>query len=413
MNILVVALNFSPEIVGCAKFTSEFVNWFSKKTNRVIVITTNPFYPQWKCEINRYNKALKGNILIIRCPIYIPKKVNGLNRIIHYLSFSISSMPLILYFGLKDIDLAFTMCPTILSAPNLLLISFLKKIFLKKKLVTWIHFADLEIEAAFKLNFLKSKLLKKLLLIFEKNILKSFDLISSISFYMLERIKQITKKDSNIFYLPDFIDTDKFNNIYKNVKVNPYYKKLSLKKESIVVMYSGTLNDKLSYITLINSIRTLRYKKELVWIICGEGPKKEYLKQSLKDHKNVLFHDFQPLSKLPYWLDLADIHLIPQKLSSVEFCLPSKLLGILAIGKPVIGIAPKFSELGKILDKYGIRLSSEKSEEMSEAIIKLINNKELRFKISRKSKNYIEKFHEKENILNNMFSEVKRIISKG
>ena len=74
MNILVVALNFSPEIVGCAKFTSEFVNWFSKKTNRVIVITTNPFYPQWKCEINRYSKTLKGNIQIIRCPIYIPKK---------------------------------------------------------------------------------------------------------------------------------------------------------------------------------------------------------------------------------------------------------------------------------------------------------------------------------------------------
>ena len=90
---------------------------------------------------------------------------------------------------------------------------------------------------------------------------------------------------------------------------------------------------------------------------------------------------------------MADIHLIPQKLSSVEFCLPSKLLGILAIGKPVIGIAPKFSELGKILDKYGIRLSSEKSEEKTEAIIKLINNKELRFKISRKSKNYIYTFN--------------------
>ena len=50
---------------------------------------------------------------------------------------------------------------------------------------------------------------------------------------------------------------------------------------------------------------------------------------------------------------------------------------------------------------------------MSEAIIKLIYNEDLRFKISRKSKDYIEKFHEKENILNNMFSEVKRIISSG
>ena len=57
--------------------------------------------------------------------------------------------------------------------------------------------------------------------------------------------------------------------------------------------------------------------------------------------------------------------------------------------------------------------ATEKAEEMSEAIIKLIENKELRFKISRKSKNYIEKYHEKENVLNNMFIEVKRLISKG
>ena len=44
MRILVVALNYSPEIVGCAKFTSEMVKWLSKKSNKIIVITTNPFY---------------------------------------------------------------------------------------------------------------------------------------------------------------------------------------------------------------------------------------------------------------------------------------------------------------------------------------------------------------------------------
>ena len=119
MKILVVALNFSPEIVGCAKFTSEFVDWFSKKAKKVIVITTNHFYPEWKVKSNRYKKSNTENILIIRCPIYVPKKLNGLNRILHYLSFFITTTPIILYYGLKDIDLAFTMCPTILSAPNI------------------------------------------------------------------------------------------------------------------------------------------------------------------------------------------------------------------------------------------------------------------------------------------------------
>ena len=176
-------------------------------------------------------------------------------------------------------------------------------------------------------------------------------------------------------------------------------------------MYSGSINEKMACNTLINSIKNLAHRKDLIWIISGDGPKKNFLKQNLKDLKNVLFYNFQPINKLPYWLDLGDIHLIPQKLSSVEYCLPSKLIGILAIGKPVIGITRKNSELGKILDKYGVRLNSESPEEMSKAIIKLVENKELRKKLSNKSKIYVEEFHEKENILNNMYRVVEKMIS--
>ncbi len=412
MRILIVALNFSPEMVGCGKFTSEFVDWVSKKSTKVIVITTNPFYPEWECKTNYYNKKIKDNILIIRCPIYIPKKLNGFKRTLHYISFLISSLPIVLFYGFKEIDLAFSICPTILSAPNLILISWIKRIFYNKKLLTWIHYADLEIEAAFKLKYFKSEVLKKLLLTFEKNILNNFDLISAISHYMLDKLKSKTKYYKKAFYLPIFVETKRFNNIYSKNKANPYYEELSFKKGKIVIMYSGSLNEKMSYQTLINSIKDLKYRKDLVWIICGEGPKKDFLRKSLKEFRNVLFYNFQPFNKLPYWLDIGDIHLIPQKLSAVEFCLPSKLLTLLAIGKPVIGIAPKSSELGKILDKYGIRLSSDKSEEMSGAILKLVDNKKYRLMLSNKSKSYIMQFHEKEKILKDIFVEVQKLIFK-
>ena len=411
MKILVVTLNFYPEKVGCAKFTTEFVDWFSKKAKKVIVITTNPFYPEWEVKSNRYKKSNNKNILIIRCPIYVPKKLNGINRILHYFSFLITSFPIILYYGLKDIDVAFNMCPTILSAPNIILISLIKKIFSRKKSLTWIHYADLEIEAAFKLNLLKGKFLLKFLIFLEKRILSNFDFVSSISHYMLEKIKLNTSKNNKLFYLPIFIDTKQFNNIYANNKISPYSKELGLKEEKVVIMYSGSINEKMACKTLINSIKNLAYRKDLIWIISGDGPQKEFLKQNLKDLNNVLFYDFQPINKLPYWLDLGDIHLIPQKLSSVEYCLPSKLIGILAMGKPVIGIARKNSELGKILEMYGLRLDNEESEEMSEAINQLIDDKKFRDKLSNKSKMYIERFHEKENILNDMYDLVKNIIS--
>ena len=39
-------------------------------------------------------------------------------------------------------------------------------------------------------------------------------------------------------------------------------------------MYSGSINEKMACETLINSIKNLAYRKDLIWIISGDGPKK-------------------------------------------------------------------------------------------------------------------------------------------
>ncbi len=412
MRFLVLALNYSPELVGCAKFTSEMVNWLAKKSNQIIVITTNPFYPEWKCKNNTYRRSFYRNIIIIRCPIYVPHKLTGISRSLHYLSFFLSSFPVVIFYGLRKIDIAFSICPTILSAPSILILSLIKRIFIRKKILTWLHFADLEIEAAFQLKYFRNKHLKNILLRYEKKILSSFKFISSISFFMNKKLEQKINANKEIYYLPDFIETKDFLKKNKDKKSNPYYKELSLKPKNKVIMYSGSINEKLSYKSLIKTIEILNYREDLIWIICGDGPKKSYLLKKLSKYNNVKFYDFQPYSNLPYWLSIADIHLIPQKLSSVKFCLPSKLLGILASGKPVLGIAPANSELGKVLENHGIRLSNEDPKKMAESLVNLLENKKLRIDLGRSSQNYIKNFHEKEKILNNVYLKVKQIYNK-
>ena len=413
MRFLVLALNYSPELVGCAKFNSEMVSWLAKKSNKIIVITTNPFYPEWKCKNNTYRRSFYQNIVIIRCPIYVPNKLTGITRSLHYLSFFISSFPLVIFYGLKKIDIAFSICPTILSAPSILILALIKRIFLRQKILTWLHFADLEIEAAFQLKYFRNKYLKNILLRFEKRILRSFNFISSISFFMNKKLKQKINANKEIYYLPDFIETKDFFRNDKDKKLNPYYKELSLKPKNKVIMYSGSINEKLSYKSLIKTIEILNSRDDLIWIICGDGPKKSYLLKKLSKYNNVKFYDFQPYSRLPDWLSIADIHLIPQKLSSVKFCLPSKLLGILASGKPVLGIAPANSELGKVLENHGIRLSNEDPKKMAESLFNLLENKKLRIDLGRSSQNYIKNFHEKDKILGNFYLKVKQICNKS
>ena len=348
MNIIFNALNFSPEIVGNAKYTSELVFWLAKYFDKVIVITTNPYYPDWKCSSNRYKKEVKKNIIIYRCPIYIPKRVNGITKIFHYLSFLLTSLPVGVISTKYKPDLIFTICPTIFSIPTTILLGFISRLAFKKKPLKWIHYQDLEIEAAFDLNILNGFYLKKFVLYIEKILLDKFDFISTISFGMMDKIKNKLGKSDNLFFLPNFIETSKYRISSKSKKDNPFFNKLNLNKNQKVIMYSGTLNEKLSYETLIKSIYSLKENKNIVWIISGEGPLKNYLFSKLGNFENVKFLPFQPIEKLPIWLNLADIHLIPQKISVSNLVLPSKLLGILSSSKPVIGIAKKNSDLDNI-----------------------------------------------------------------
>ena len=171
-------------------------------------------------------------------------------------------------------------------------------------------------------------------------------------------------------------------------------------------MYSGTLNEKLSYETLINSIYSLKENKNIVWIISGEGPLKKYLLSKLGNFDNVKFLPFQAKEKLPIWLNIADIHLIPQKISVSNLVLPSKLLGILSSSKPVIGIAKKNSDLDDILNNVGISINSEDHELLTNSIIKLINNKQLRNQLGKKGFKYVKRFYEKETVLKKFLSKI-------
>ena len=410
MIILVNALNFAPEIVGCGKYTSELVYWLTKKVDLVIVVTTNAYYPYWKCISNKYKKTKIDNLIIYRSIIFIPKKINGLNKLIHLASFFLFSLPLFIKCIKYKPDGIFTVCPTIFSAPSSLLLSFLTKIIFRKKLFTWIHFQDFEIDAAFNLRILKGDWINNIFLKFEKFLINQFDIASTISYSMKKKLLSKVKNQKKVKYLPNFINSDKYKCNFVHKKENPYYEDLNLKKSLNIIMYSGTLNEKLSYEVIISAIKSLSYRKDIFWIISGEGPAKIKIINELRNYNNVKILGFQPEEKLTDWLNFADIHLVLQKLSTLNLVLPSKLLGIMASGKPILGFASADSELGRILDIAGIRLSEECTEKFVDAIIKLINNPKLRKKLGLKGQNYVVDFHEKEKVLNKFLKEIKNLV---
>ena len=203
-KILVYGINYFPEKVGIGKYNFEMSNWLVENNFEVKVITANKYFPEWRVYNNNYSREYIKGVEVIRCPIWVPKKPSGFTRIIHFLSFAITSfLPLARNIFLQP-NLIILVSPSILFAPSLLFL----KLLLGKKIKTWIHVQDFEVDAAFKLKILKGNLLKNFILLIEKKILCQFDILSTISKDMINKAQKKGLDKRKIFLLSNWIDFD-------------------------------------------------------------------------------------------------------------------------------------------------------------------------------------------------------------
>src|SRR5690606_13526098 len=93
----------------------------------------------------------------------------------------------------------------------------------------------------------------------------------------------------------------------------------------------------------------------------------------------------QPPDQLNLLLNAADIHILPQQAGAADLVMPSKLLGMLASGRPVIATANPGTELAEVVDQIGIVTPPGDVDSMVQAILKLVNSPVLRQQFGNKS----------------------------
>ena len=405
-RILIYGINFSPEPVGIGKYTGELAYWLSEEDFEVRVVTAPGYFPEWRATNNRYRCEIECDITVYRCPLWVPRRPSGLTRLIHLASFAISSMPVVLWQVRWQPDVIFTVAPAFFCAPASLV---LKHLCIKRGRNTkaYLHIQDFELDAAFELGILKGPLLRKVAEAWERSILTAFDVVSTISGSMrrLAIKKGVIQKRAVI--LPNWIKTD---SIYPQNKekraLNPYRKELGIKPDQIVLLYSGSMNKKQGLEVIAEAIEKLQFNKELAWIIAGEGPSREEFTLRVQDYSNVKFLPLQPEKRMNDWLNLADIHLLPQKKGAADLVLPSKLLGIMASGRPVIASSPENTELGNLATIAGIRIDPENSEQLANAITMLASNRELAEQLGRAGRKLALEHFDQEKILRKLTADI-------
>jgi len=374
MKLLLYGLNYAPEPVGIGKYSGELAEWLAGRGHEVRVITAPPYFPQWRAIANRYRREQRRGVAIWRCPLWVPRRPSGVSRLIHLASFAISSLPVLLAQRKWRPDVVLTVAPAFFCAPGALLLGKL----CGEATTTWLHIQDFELDAAFELGILKGRWIRRIAENWERSTLQSFSKISTISASMRQRVIAKGIQVHRVSLLPNWVD---LQTIYPlnpiQVDNNPYREELQISEEKIILMYSGSMNKKQGLNLLVEVIKTLAHLPNLIWLLAGEGPTKAELVRDTVGLINVIHLPLQPEERMNDWLNLADIHLLPQKANAADLVLPSKLLGILASGRPLVASTPMGSELG-LAEQAGIRVEPGDSEGFSQAIGELVSNREKR-----------------------------------
>jgi colanic acid biosynthesis glycosyl transferase WcaI len=374
-RLLVIGYNFYPEPTGIGKYSGEKVYWLAKNGYDCSVITTYPYYPQWrvqepytqnrfwyKTEVKEFKSG--GKITIHRCPVYVPASPSGMKRMLLDLSFLITA-----FFKLLQLSLGYKFHSVLTVVPSFqfgLLGIFYKKLRGAK---LYYHVQDLQIEAARDLKMIKSERAIRTLFKIEKYILQQADIVSSISEGMINRIETKTKR--KVVSLPNWADINLFY---------PIEDKESLKKAfgfsttDMVVLYSGAIGEKQGLEAIIKAADELKEIKELKFVICGSGPYKQSLEAMAQELNvsNIIFFPLQSHNKFNEFLNVADLHLVIQKINASDLVMPSKLTTILAVGGLALVTANKGTSLHTLVEKHqmGIVVDAENQKALIDGILK-------------------------------------------
>jgi colanic acid biosynthesis glycosyl transferase WcaI len=125
---------------------------------------------------------------------------------------------------------------------------------------------------------------------------------------------------------------------------------------------------------------------------------------------NVRFVGFQPEGKLNQLVNLADVHVLPQRAGAADLVMPSKLTTMLASGKPVIACAAPGTQLWKVVTQVGLTVMPECAEELASAIMALLNNPAECARLGKLGREYACEHLEKEVILGKFMADLHALL---
>lgn len=365
MRIVVWGINYTPEVTGIAPYNTGLCRFLASRGHEVHMVSTFAYYPQWrKSEADRgqwFRDETDGpGVHLHRCWHYVPARPSTLRRILHELSFGLTSLGRIL--GLPRAEVYVVVGPPLVLGPIAWVASRLKR----SRYV--FHVQDLQPDAALGLGMVKPGLFTKLLFAVEGCTYRHAALVSGISQGMLDAFTRKGVPESKRWYFPNWVpDAPEVRSTVGGGGRSPPGRSVDsgrsragaafraahgIAPEAFLAVYSGNVGNKQGLGVLLDAAGLLARAAApglpaIEIVIAGDGAAKAALAARHAELGLRRVRLLPLLSDADYRAMLAasDLALITQEKGTGQFFFPSKLLTVLGAGLPVLAVADDDSEL--------------------------------------------------------------------
>ena len=390
-KLLIYAHYFYPDVASTGQILAELAEGMIDAFD-ITVICVVPSYSgviEEKYKSKRiYIEDYKGIKLVrVRVPEF--KKSNKVSRIKNLLAYFFNS--LIATAKIEKQDYIYT-----ISQPPILggVLGVLGKWIKGGKLIYNIQ--DFNPEQTIAVGYAKNKLLLNTVMAVDKFSCKNSDKVIVVGRDMQETLKNRfnnKKVPSNVF-INNWINEKEIYPLEQNhPKIVAFKEKYNL-KDKFIIMYSGNIGLYYDLENIIKVIGEFKDREDVVFAFIGDGTVKSKIEEYVTNNNlnNVTFIPYQDKADLIYSLNAADIHWVVNAKGIKGVSVPSKLYGVMAAGKPVLGVLDEGSEARLIVEECncGVCIEPGNYKEISRNIEYILNNKELIKSLGQNGRKYLE-----------------------
>jgi glycosyltransferase involved in cell wall biosynthesis len=398
-KILIHSIVFSPDGVSTAYLYNDIALGFKDAGYEVVVLTTTPHYNLIETALQKQplNRKLFGlfyesdfdGIRVIHVPL--KKYKSTIIRILSFIYWHFLS--LIIGLSIKKVDF-------ILSPSPPLSIGLISILIAKKSRAKFIYnVQEIYPDLLIKNGALKSNIIIKSLKWLEKYVYNQASAVITIDQKFYDQIVDRFNKKDKLKIVPNFVDTELYKPISKEVELpNPFKKD----PHKVRLLYAGNIGFYQDWEPILFAAKKLRDTNIEFWII-GEGVKKEYLiKEVEKDNlTNIKVLPYQDRELMPLINSFADIHFISNSKEMEQEGFPSKVYTIMACSKPIIVITGENTPLYNFLKPLNcsILISNNRNEEFVHSITELANNESKKQELVQNGYDIIQQYYTKEKVV--------------